>query len=713
VGVSTLEGYKICPNCGERNDVSATACAKCNLPLDVANELSDFPTISQTIEDAITLRESKVQVREGVITFTSFRGYRIVKSFSATGAEADTFLLEGNGEQYFLKLYRVGMEPKLEVLQKVKALSEKLSRRLVRIYEVGLDETTSRYFEIMEYAKGGSLKDLVVKIRSLDSGERDRMVRRVVEELAESIHALHMEGIVHRDLKPGNVLVRSMEPLELVLSDFGISLRLGEDASKVYASSFKGTPAYMAPEEVSNYFGKEIDWWHLGIMLYELLEGKNPFAGVSEQVIIHTLVTRGVRVSEGLGERYKKLLKGLLTRDYSKRWGYEQVRDWLEGKEVAVYYEEEEQQELKEWLKAGFNKVSARRWMKLGLDVEEAIGFKATFRYNEAREWIEVGFRNAELVRRWYDAGFSPEEAIVFESLGISQKDANLLKKSSIDAQELKKLVEAEKISPEEIDVHDIVRDLGKGFKLFEKKKWQMNGFNFEDAIAWRNQGFSPEESKAWRNVGFTAKKAKDWKVVGFTPEEARNWRNAGYNAQEAKLWRDEGFTCEEAGGWRKCRFDLEQAKVWRINGFIPSEAELWRDSQFSLEEARLWKANGFTPKEAPGWRDAKFSVEEAKIWKSRDFTFAEAKEWRDKRFDIEEAELWKDAKFEPSEARNWIENGFNLKRAKRWRKRGYDPVRARRLIKTMSVVVRLAMLVGMGYGVRVIVDFLMILFIK
>jgi len=225
-------------------------------------------------------------------TIHSFQDYEIIQELPAGGAEADNFLIQKNHTQFFLKLYRKGMNPNIELLINLKELSQKLKEHVVEIFDVGFDNQLQRYFEIMEFVPYGDIRPLIKEIQSLPQNEKFHQIDSIIKEMAIALKFLHDHDIIHRDLKPSNILIRNKNPLDLVFIDFGISKKLDEELSKVATTSFKGTIYYIAPEEISNYFGKEIDWWHLGIIIYELLTGKNPFHKLSEQAVINLLTTK-------------------------------------------------------------------------------------------------------------------------------------------------------------------------------------------------------------------------------------------------------------------------------------------------------------------------------------------------------------------------------------------------------------------------------------
>jgi hypothetical protein len=137
-----------------------------------------------------------------------------------------------------------------------------------RIFDIA-DDTDGYRFLTMEYATGGTLRDLV---------KTNQPLRPLAERLADAagviagLAAIHGAGIVHRDVKPDNML--RMDDGRLVLSDFGLATDL-PDSTMV--SVFVGTPHYMAPEvREGDPATTRSDVWSLGVVLHEIFFGKRP-----------------------------------------------------------------------------------------------------------------------------------------------------------------------------------------------------------------------------------------------------------------------------------------------------------------------------------------------------------------------------------------------------------------------------------------------------
>jgi serine/threonine protein kinase len=140
-----------------------------------------------------------------------------------------------------------------------------------------------------------------------------------VAEIAMALKHLHDRGIVYRDLKPENVMIGLDGHIKL--TDFGLST----EADRCYTTC--GTPEYLAPEIITKKpYGKEADWWALGILFYEMLFRRTPFYAVDRARMNDKIVNRSVVVPQrGKSPEMVSFIFGLLDKDPRYRFGFEEV----------------------------------------------------------------------------------------------------------------------------------------------------------------------------------------------------------------------------------------------------------------------------------------------------------------------------------------------------------------------------------------------------
>lgn len=287
---------------------------------------------SEQLDPQKTILDQEINPAITSISLTSFRGNKIIEEFKAIGAEADVYLIEKGNKEYFLKLYRKGINLNADILKTIKELSHSYTY-FAELFEYGFDESLGRYYELSEYIENGDLKHVVIDSSNINA---------LIVSLNEALSLLHKNQIIHRDLKPNNILLRNTDPLNLVLVDFGVSSVIADDMTKVL-TTLKGTYAYTAPEVMSGYIGKEVDYFSLGMIVLELLN-KNPFSDLDGAAVLHTLATTNIEIPKNIDNKLKLLLKGLLTRDPKKRWGYNQVNAWIAGQSPEIHFDEIEKE---------------------------------------------------------------------------------------------------------------------------------------------------------------------------------------------------------------------------------------------------------------------------------------------------------------------------------------------------------------------------------
>ncbi|KAK9404305.1 microtubule-associated serine/threonine-protein kinase 2 [Crotalus adamanteus] len=160
---------------------------------------------------------------------------------------------------------------------------------------------------VMEYVEGGDCATLLKNIGALPVD----MARMYFAETVLALEYLHNYGIVHRDLKPDNLLITSMGHVKL--TDFGLSKiglmslttnlyegHIEKDAREFLDKQVCGTPEYIAPEVILRQgYGKPVDWWAMGIILYEFLVGCVPFFGDTPEELFGQVISDEIVWPEG------------------------------------------------------------------------------------------------------------------------------------------------------------------------------------------------------------------------------------------------------------------------------------------------------------------------------------------------------------------------------------------------------------------------------
>lgn len=264
--------------------------------------------------------------------------YEIINEIESIGGQADLFLVKDiNNKKFVLKLYKKNVEINDLAIKRIIELSKKYPEYFINIYELNYDPNLKRYYEIQEYIDYGNLEDFNKNILSKDLNYE--LVDKIIYKLNEGLNILHSNGIIHRDIKPTNILIRNIKKykdkimdIETIITDFNVSTIVEADITKKITQDIKGTISYLAPETFSNIIKKETDYWALGIIIYELLTNSNPFKNINLNLIIYTLLTKGIEIPDNIPLKYRILLKGLLQTNPDKRFTYNQVKEVLQAK---------------------------------------------------------------------------------------------------------------------------------------------------------------------------------------------------------------------------------------------------------------------------------------------------------------------------------------------------------------------------------------------
>jgi microtubule-associated serine/threonine kinase len=201
-------------------------------------------------------------------------------------------------------------------------------------------ETKKFLCMVMEYVEGGDVATLIKNMGPLPLD----MARTYFAETTLAVEYLHNYGIIHRDLKPDNLLITSLGHIKL--TDFGLSkiglMNLTTNFFEENNDSFMkdhyckefndkqicGTPQYLAPEVILRQrYGKTVDWWSMGIILYEFLTSMAPFNGNTPEELFSNVIGGEIMWPEAddelifIPDEARALISGLLTHNPMQRLG--------------------------------------------------------------------------------------------------------------------------------------------------------------------------------------------------------------------------------------------------------------------------------------------------------------------------------------------------------------------------------------------------------
>lgn len=279
---------------------------------------------------------------------TSLDDFSIIKVIDK-GSFGKVFLVENKhtGKKYAMKRIRKDLLIEKGQIQNTKNEKEILLS-IEHPFLLGMDfvfQNDYRLYFFLDYIKGGNLFENLFSQKRFD----EEKVKFFAAQLVLALGCLHENKIVHRDLKPENVLLK--ENGYIKLADFGLAKYLLDAKQATY--SFCGTAEYLAPE-ILDMKGHDynVDWWTLGILIYELRIGRPPFLDKNHQKL-GRLIKKGkiifpdpVKHKIDMSEELKDIITKLLDRDPTSRLGtngYEEVMNhpWFSDIDFDELYNEE------------------------------------------------------------------------------------------------------------------------------------------------------------------------------------------------------------------------------------------------------------------------------------------------------------------------------------------------------------------------------------
>eukprot|EP00475_Leptophrys_vorax_P019612 TRINITY_DN2687_c0_g1_i1.p1 TRINITY_DN2687_c0_g1~~TRINITY_DN2687_c0_g1_i1.p1 ORF type:complete len:606 (-),score=162.74 TRINITY_DN2687_c0_g1_i1:1616-3340(-) len=235
------------------------------------------------------------------------------------GALGKVVLVE---ERASKKIFAMKILKKAAVYDKHQVDHVRLEREIMETFQhpflVGLRyafQNDTRLYLVMDFYKGGELYFHLQRKKKFVEDE----VRTMAGEVALGLGHLHSIGYAYRDLKPENILMD--EKGHVVLTDFNTVRRFEAEDEKAF--SFIGTPEYMAPEVIKcTGHTTAVDWWCLGVLLFELTNGVTPFVATSVDAIYEKILSKApIKFPSRMSEELVDLISKLLVHEPTKRLG--------------------------------------------------------------------------------------------------------------------------------------------------------------------------------------------------------------------------------------------------------------------------------------------------------------------------------------------------------------------------------------------------------
>jgi len=261
----------------------------------------------------------------------------VIENLISKGSgEAVVYKISMGNKPYVLKHYKL-TTPLSDTAKKVLTkIRDNPKEKVVKIIDIG--NYHGQDFEIMEYAEGGTLNDFIRK----NGAVRDNKLKELVRQINEGLQQLHgYYKIIYQDLKPENIFFKDAQSSSLVLADFGISSAMpdGSEEVEVIASN---TDLYAAPElarkgnNTTVEITPAVDYFALGITMYELWLGEQPFKELKAISRERGIRDKNVKFPANMPDDCKVLIQGLIDPLPKDRWKNEHIQKWLKGETLAL-----------------------------------------------------------------------------------------------------------------------------------------------------------------------------------------------------------------------------------------------------------------------------------------------------------------------------------------------------------------------------------------
>ena len=261
-----------------------------------------------------TFRESKADLK-------SFKMQRTIGTGTFGRVRLAIFAVDGKDQPFAIKILHKARVTRLKQVEHVKSEKDSLMKLhhpfIVDLFHTFQDKKS--LYLVLEFVVGGEFFSYLRQKGRLG----EETARFYAAEILVTLEYMHSKSVVYRDLKPENILIAKDGHVKLV--DFGFSKSLeGRTKDRTRTWTICGTPEYLAPEiiySIGHSYG--VDWWALGVLIFEMLCGYPPFYDEQPFGIYQKIVAgvKKVKFPGHLDPRAKQLIMALLREDHTQRLG--------------------------------------------------------------------------------------------------------------------------------------------------------------------------------------------------------------------------------------------------------------------------------------------------------------------------------------------------------------------------------------------------------
>ncbi|ORX54978.1 Pkinase-domain-containing protein [Hesseltinella vesiculosa] len=289
---------------------------------------TSLPTSQQdhlTYNDQLVLEQRQSRPKLKIADFHIMRTL-------GTGSFGRVHLIQSrvNGRHYAMKVLKKSEVVRLKQIEHTnneKHILETVAHPfLVNMW--GTFQDDMNLYVVMDYVAGGELFSVLRRMQRFPSN----IAKFYAGQVLLAIEYLHSKDIIYRDLKPENLLLDNHGNIKII--DFGFAKHVPD-----VTWTLCGTPDYLAPEVIqSKGYSKAVDWWSLGVLIYEMLAGQTPFYDDDQLKLFEKILEGKIQYPPHFDQAATSLCSKLLTADLSKRYGNlkggsEDIKQhpWFEG----------------------------------------------------------------------------------------------------------------------------------------------------------------------------------------------------------------------------------------------------------------------------------------------------------------------------------------------------------------------------------------------